>query len=132
MRQAYNRRKEKHERKEMLKFIPLQSLLATKKLKETKKWMAKSTSSTGLKGGAPKAKVHPSKVQMHHDKNGQLRLSNRGTDCFVNSVVQLMRSTGYATFIKMHYHLLRMMLLLMATRYHGPWLRSSVVPVLRK
>jgi hypothetical protein len=47
----------------------------------------------GLKGGAPKIKKPPK-------KSDQLQLRNGGTDCFVNSVIQLLRKTGYMTFIK--------------------------------
>ena len=32
----------------------------------------------------------------------ELQLINRGTDCFVNSVVQLIRNTGYVPYIRAH------------------------------
>ena len=50
---------------------------------------------TGLKGGVSKAKVTSA-------TKGQLQFINRGTDCFVNSVLQMLRQTKYATFIIMH------------------------------
>ena len=49
----------------------------------------------GLKGGT-------SRRMKSLQKCKYLQLSNRGTDCFVNSVVQLLRQTDYASFIQMN------------------------------
>ena len=38
-------------------------------------------------------------VSVHQDKIDKIQLTNRGTDCFVNSVVQLIKNTQYGTFI---------------------------------
>ena len=48
--------------------------------------------SEGLKGGTSRRKKSLQKCN-------ELQLLNRGTDCFVNSVVQLLRQTDYASFI---------------------------------
>ena len=53
--------------------------------------------STGsLKGGAPNNKRKLNSCLT----SKELELINRGTDCFVNSVIQLMRNTEYVKFIK--------------------------------
>ena len=51
----------------------------------------------GLKGGT---KAAPSKL--NQETTGQLQLTNRGTDCFVNSSIQLLRKTEYGEFINIH------------------------------
>ena len=38
-------------------------------------------------------------VSVHQDKIDKIQLTNRGTDCFVNSVVQLIKNTQYGIFI---------------------------------
>ena len=45
-----------------------------------------------LQGGAPKSKKQ-------QEEMNELQLSNRGTDCFVNCIVQLIRNTAYMQFI---------------------------------
>ena len=55
-------------------------------------------SSSCLKGGAPNDKIEFTNCV----SSDELQLINRGTDCFVNSVVQLIRSTGYVPFIRAH------------------------------
>ena len=52
---------------------------------------------TGLQGGARKIKG-----SINGMENDDLMLINRGTDCFVNSVLQLIRNTEYVRFIKTH------------------------------
>ena len=49
----------------------------------------------GLRGGT-------SRRRKSLQKCDELQLSNRGTDCFVNSVVQLLRQSDYASFIQMN------------------------------
>ena len=46
-----------------------------------------------LKGGAKVVKLNKG------HKASQLKLINRGTDCFVNSVIQMLRNTEYASFL---------------------------------
>ena len=53
------------------------------------------TKTRGLKGGART-------TNLKANINRQLKLLNRGTDCFVNSVIQMIRNTEYASFIKIH------------------------------
>ena len=55
-------------------------------------------SSSCLKGGAPNDK----RKLTNCVSSNELQLINRGTDCFVNSVVQLIRNTAYAPFIRAH------------------------------
>ena len=54
-------------------------------------------SSCGLKGGSP-IETKPGSCLTSND----LQLINRGSDCFVNSVIQLLRCTDYFKFIKNH------------------------------
>ena len=49
-----------------------------------------------LKGGA---KVE--KLNKGHEAS-QLKLINRGTDCFVNSVIQMLRNSEYESFLKLN------------------------------
>ena len=92
-REAIKRRKKENEKKQLLRFIPV--FTASENKFPCMKEDENESQPAGLKGGAPKAKIHP-------PKSGHLQLRNRGTDCFVNSVVQLMRQTAYATYIKLH------------------------------
>ena len=52
---------------------------------------------SGLRGGA-RGKAPGTKPQQN--KTNHPRLINRNNDCFVNSVIQLVRPTGYASFLK--------------------------------
>ena len=54
------------------------------------------TKTSGLKGGARTTNSKENHI------NKQLKLLNTGTDCFVNSVIQMIRNTEYASFIKIH------------------------------
>ena len=56
------------------------------------------SSSSCLKGGAPNDKRKLSDCV----SSEELQLINRGTDCFVNSVVHLIRNTGYVPYIRTH------------------------------
>ena len=47
-----------------------------------------------LKGGAKVEKLNKG------HKSSQLKLINRGTDCFVNSVIQMLRNTEYESFLR--------------------------------
>ena len=49
--------------------------------------------SYALKGGAKVEKLNKGLMA------SQLKLINRGTDCFVNSVIQMLRNTEYASFL---------------------------------
>ena len=51
----------------------------------------------GLKGGAPS-----SNANLGNYSTNDLQLINRGSDCFVNCVIQLLRCTAYAKFLKVH------------------------------
>ena len=53
---------------------------------------------SGLKGGTPGLKVKLGSYSNRDD----LQLINRGSDCFVNSVIQLLRCTDYAKFLKVN------------------------------
>ena len=57
--------------------------------------MSEDKSCTSLKGGASRFGNH-----QNQNENSDLKLINRGTDCFVNSTIQLLRQTKYATFLK--------------------------------
>ena len=58
--------------------------------------------SSGLKGGA-----HSNKRKVRSCfTNNDLKLINRGSDCFVNSVIQLLRNTDYYAFIQGHLQVL--------------------------
>ena len=59
-----------------------------------KQGMGQSTGS--LKGGAPNNKRKLDSCLT----SDELELINRGTDCFVNSVIQLIRNTEYVKFIQ--------------------------------
>ena len=54
--------------------------------------------SSGLKGGAPAKKAKLDDCMIINE----LQLTNRGSDCFVNSIIQLLRNTPYIQFIKVH------------------------------
>ena len=53
---------------------------------------------SGLKGGAPSINANLGKYSTNND----LQLINRGSDCFVNCVIQLLRCTAYVKFMKVH------------------------------
>ena len=53
---------------------------------------------SGLKGGAPSINANLGKYSTNND----LQLINRGSDCFVNCVIQLLRCTPYVKFMKVH------------------------------
>ena len=120
-RRAFINRRKKHEQKERMKFKPAMSSTTSKATtlpheridisSMQSKHLIKSHEgqdkvqtrnhndsvplSTGLRGGAPNLKAG-------QEKSDQLQLRNRGTDCFMNSIIQLLRNTGYITFIKEH------------------------------
>ena len=54
-------------------------------------------STFGLKGGIGAINIPE---QPNNQDDSQLRLLNYGTDCFVNSVIQLLRVTPYVDFLK--------------------------------
>ena len=92
------RRKEKQDKKEKLKFITVFQIKIPSQNCDDMKYRERCQNIlqlTGLRGGVSKAKVNSA-------MKGQLQLINRGTDCFVNSVLQMLRQTEYATFIIMH------------------------------
>ena len=94
---SYKMRKEMQNKRELNKF------------KETKKSTISSwdtlydsilvPSTFGLKGG-----VSPKKAKLKdYPSVGELQLINRGSDCFVNSIIQLLRNTEYFKFIQEHF-----------------------------
>ena len=88
---AYRKRRELQAKRELKKF--------TEKEKTDNNLSAVSDpSSSCLKGGAPNDK----RKLTNCVSSNELQLINRGTDCFVNSVVQLIRNTAYAPFIRAH------------------------------
>ena len=104
---AYYKRKKINKEKEMLRYKEVSAKekelenceIENKKSRE-RTFSVQSYSQpvlTGLRGGAF---AKTSKAQK--SKRDHLQLVNRGTDCFVNSVVQLLRNTDYAVFIKTH------------------------------
>ena len=91
---AYKIRRKIQVEKEMNKF--------KQQAKPSSKTWVHDLSPSGLKGGASDDK----RTLDSYLPNNQLQLINRGTDCFVNSVIQLMRNTDYAQFIRDHLPLL--------------------------
>ena len=103
---ANSRRRQMQDEKEMSKFrgqieMNNRTVVHTVHKPKTSQIMVppvSDPSSSCLKGGAPKYKQKCT----NYVSSDELQLINRGTDCFVNSVVQLLRNTGYVPFIRAH------------------------------
>ena len=103
---AYKKRREIQDIKELTRFIEkdkLEKISCNQKFhirdhqksKPTSK-DAKSQFLYGLKGGSFTFK----RRMEDNTKSKELQLMNRGSDCFVTSVIQLLISTEYMTFIE--------------------------------
>ena len=90
--EAYKRRREMQHLKELEKF-------KEKKKSKINFGITTIPSCVGLKGGAPTKKMKLN----GYGSNDELKLINRGSDCFVNSTIQLLRKTGYVNFINTHF-----------------------------
>ena len=103
---AYKKRKELQNIKELTRFTEkdkLEKNSCTQKFHKCYHEMSKPTTKDvknqflhGLKGGSSTFK----RRMESNTKSKELKLMNRGSDCFVNSVIQLLMSTEYMTFIE--------------------------------
>ena len=76
----------------------IEILSSKPKIKESEFNEEKHLLTRGLKGGTPGIEANSGSCSTSDD----LQLINRGSDCFVNCVLQLLRCTDYVRFLKVN------------------------------